>query len=370
MSYFRSRPEQRRGSVIIITALMMLVLLGFAALVVDLGNARVIRAQMQSVADAAALGSAPFLDGTDDGITNARQSAVDIATLNQVRTLGYVALDDNTANNANGDVVVGTWDGAAFTATTTATDVNAIQVRVQNDAVGTYFAVGAFGQQTMAVGSGSIAQVQTQTFGAGEVDCYLPLALPDCIFDTYSDEDLEDLTFVLNPAGVDNTGWVSVGTTANANDIKDQLADCTNSGSASVEDDAYLNNGVISSAVTEVVTVLEDSTSSWDTGEYGAQPSQWSSSTLDAADYGNVIEGPVILFDGGEEYCTSGGSWNGSHDITGFAWGVLFDVDNTGSASTKNIRMRISLGEHDMGTDLGGSNVGIVYEHSSSSVVR
>lgn len=54
----RQRLEGERGSVIVLVALSMVVLLGFTALVVDLGNGRQKRRQVQSAADASSLAGA------------------------------------------------------------------------------------------------------------------------------------------------------------------------------------------------------------------------------------------------------------------------------------------------------------------------
>ncbi len=58
----------------------MTILLALAALGIDIGRMYVIRAELQSFTDAAALTAAIQLDGTDSGLTNARAGAGQLAT--------------------------------------------------------------------------------------------------------------------------------------------------------------------------------------------------------------------------------------------------------------------------------------------------
>ncbi|MBZ5609574.1 MAG: Tad domain-containing protein [Acidobacteriia bacterium] len=57
----------------------MTMLLGFAALAVDLGRMYVIKSELQAFTDAAALSAAMELDGTDAGIVRARGAAAGLA---------------------------------------------------------------------------------------------------------------------------------------------------------------------------------------------------------------------------------------------------------------------------------------------------
>jgi Flp pilus assembly protein TadG len=72
-----------RGVIVVITSVLMVVLFGFAALVVDLANARQQRLQTQTAADAAALAAAGELKAGGTA-TAARAAAEDIATSNGV----------------------------------------------------------------------------------------------------------------------------------------------------------------------------------------------------------------------------------------------------------------------------------------------
>jgi uncharacterized membrane protein len=79
LSRIRARRPQR-GFVLIVTAIALTILLALAALGIDIGRMYVIRAELQSFTDAAALTAAIELDGTDLGLANARTGAGRLAT--------------------------------------------------------------------------------------------------------------------------------------------------------------------------------------------------------------------------------------------------------------------------------------------------
>jgi hypothetical protein len=75
-----STRRSQQGFVFIVTAIALTILLALAALGIDIGRMYVIRAELQSFTDAAALSAAIQLDGTDSGIANARTGAGRLAT--------------------------------------------------------------------------------------------------------------------------------------------------------------------------------------------------------------------------------------------------------------------------------------------------
>lgn len=75
----KDRPAQH-GFVLIATSIALTILLALAALGIDIGRMYVIRAELQSFTDAAALNAALELDGTDAGFANARTGAGRFAT--------------------------------------------------------------------------------------------------------------------------------------------------------------------------------------------------------------------------------------------------------------------------------------------------
>jgi Flp pilus assembly protein TadG len=75
----RTRRSQE-GFVLIVTSIALTILLALAALGIDIGRMYVIRAELQSFTDAAALSAAIELNGTDQGLANARAGAGRLAT--------------------------------------------------------------------------------------------------------------------------------------------------------------------------------------------------------------------------------------------------------------------------------------------------
>jgi hypothetical protein len=63
--------KRQHGAILVMTVIFLVILLGFAALALDLGRIYVLRTEMQNAADAAALAAAAELDGRDDAIADA-----------------------------------------------------------------------------------------------------------------------------------------------------------------------------------------------------------------------------------------------------------------------------------------------------------
>jgi hypothetical protein len=72
--------QSQNGFVLIATSIALTILLALAALGIDIGRMYVIRAELQSFTDAAALSAAIALDGTDSGLVKARTGAGRLAT--------------------------------------------------------------------------------------------------------------------------------------------------------------------------------------------------------------------------------------------------------------------------------------------------
>lgn len=126
-------PGDRRAATLLLMALSLLVLFGFAALAVDLGDLYAIRAQLQVTASASAAAAA--LDLPDE--STAATTAVTFAESN-------MPASGNGDVVSAADVVTGNWDKDTRTFTAGGTPVNAVHVTAHRDsssgnAVGTYF---------------------------------------------------------------------------------------------------------------------------------------------------------------------------------------------------------------------------------------
>lgn len=75
-------PARQRGAVVILVGFVLIVLIGFAGLVIDLGRLYVAKTELQNAADAAALAGAKFLDGTALGLQKAVHGTNNNDTLN------------------------------------------------------------------------------------------------------------------------------------------------------------------------------------------------------------------------------------------------------------------------------------------------
>src|SRR5215510_15696300 len=117
-----------KGSVLLFTTVLVVpLMIIFAGLTLDLAHLGAVDDELQRSLDAAALAGAGKL-GFDSSVWGAaRLSAQNYALFNPIRTPPYppnpaanltwatVNLGLNAANAANGDIVLGRWDGASFT---------------------------------------------------------------------------------------------------------------------------------------------------------------------------------------------------------------------------------------------------------------
>ncbi|MBW2257181.1 MAG: hypothetical protein JRI25_21655 [Deltaproteobacteria bacterium] len=340
-------------------------MLGFLALVVDIGVLQLSHTELHAGTDAAALAGAGHLDGTTAGIDRAMAEAVHIASQNAM--LGEPIRLDPT------QVVPGYWDPEAKRFVPSADPERVDTLRVQTDVleIGTFFAGAVFGRMFTETDAVSVARAVQRT-GTGAVDCYLPIAVPDCFLGS---EGIEDIDLRMVSANDDNVGWARVNSHPNASYIRQQLRGACDGERATVDDLVGLENGLVESALSEVRRQIEDSDAYWDEERWGSLPPPMGSddgssdgeskSTLH--DYGRVIEGPIILYETPGGTCGSDTQFNGLHPITGFAWGVIHDVDDHGEG--KNIRARLDLSwDYEFGTGGGGADTNVLYREPGELV--
>ncbi len=351
----RARTRTREGNIAAIVGLSMVVLLSFAALTIDLGYGRLVQQQLQNASEAGARAGSLRLNGTEEGLTAARTTAAAMAAQNTAGGESVVLADE--------DITLGVWDSAAgtFTASNDPLVVNTVQVTARIDELALFLAPAAFARETIPVAGTTRAMAMMQ--GAGEVECYIPMALPDCIIEREGVEGIQDLTIQLNPPGVDNVGWGRANGTPSADWARDQWGNCETSGSAEVGDPVGLGNGAMIPALTELVNQVNSSATVWDPAKWGALPAQMDGSSISPTSYGRTFEGPIMVIDGGDEFCTgSGGSFTGSLPLKGFMWASIYDVANRGGAvPNRNIRLRVDTSTtYDLGTSGGGEEYGVV----------
>lgn len=84
--------QRQCGAVMILFAVSLTVLLGFMALVIDLGRTYVVRTELQNAADSAALAGAKDLNQTAAGVTSAVTTAIAMAAQNNFKFSSPVAI--------------------------------------------------------------------------------------------------------------------------------------------------------------------------------------------------------------------------------------------------------------------------------------
>lgn len=121
--------KNKRGVAIVYLALLLIVLIGFAALVIDLGYMYVTKSQLQNAADAGALAGASKLNGLFTNYS-AHYFAEKFASDPGNKAAGeIVPIKPNYENYAEGDTVVGCWNGAFHpTSVLNCTEANAVKV--------------------------------------------------------------------------------------------------------------------------------------------------------------------------------------------------------------------------------------------------
>jgi Flp pilus assembly protein TadG len=148
MPSIRSQKQQRRGAVVPLTALLLIVIMAFLAFAIDLGYALIVRAQLQNAADAAALAGASQMldstilqgtpwwpDGTYSAVNNANAQAQGFALKNYGGGVALV-VPGNTGNTSSGDIVCGNLSDPSNNAEQMSFSnhpYNSVQVRVRRD---------------------------------------------------------------------------------------------------------------------------------------------------------------------------------------------------------------------------------------------
>ncbi len=315
------------GTVAILTAVLLCVLLGFMALAVDVGHLTGVRNELQNAADSAALAGAralfPAMPGGSTSylipITDPPYCAGGVSVAGQIlnRTEGQ-----NIAIAAS-DVTMGHWGWAGETNYTLNTftplgacslDVNAIKVLCRKDStinnpVENYFAR-VFGPATSDVDSryaiAACGYLSGIAPGVG-----FPIAINEAWRDGWGAVP-GPITFA--PDGTDTGGWCApLGTQPSGSTLKNWI---NNGYPAELFDGSsiYLNNGVIDSAVQTLKTVLIQHSQTY-TLNSGASYTGW------------LVLLPVVTVD----------KFNQSTSVVDFQPVIITEVNSQGNPKTITI---------------------------------
>lgn len=357
------RKMSRRGNVVM-SALLLGTVVGFTALSVDIGVTRVARTQLQTAVDAAAVSGAQELDGTAAGIALAEVRAIEFASYNTV--LGHtVALTGDDVDVGSFDPATNTFD--VWAAGEDASTVNAVRISESAAPIVPFLAKVAFGAGLLDVEATSLAQRPLAAGPAGSSDCFLPFAIPDChLSGLAANTNPPPFKFTFSPTPTDSVAWGDPDQNPNTNDVRDQLEGACDQGEVAVGDVMHVNEGNHTSAIKKVSSILNKQTSvetvPWDGSLYGPLPARdgvsantVAQSGVKPANWGNTLQGVVAFVDAGAD-CDSV-SFTGEKPITGFAWGVVYDVKESGSGKNVYIQLDVTA-EHQLWGDVDESAVG------------
>ena len=189
--------RNQNGVAAILVALLLFILVGFAAMAVDVGYYMVTRNDLQNIADATALYGARILGHNYQGMTPAEQQAYVcdpseiVPGVQEVGLANYAGDLDGITINA-GDVLIGQWDSSAtprFTQTLNQPDAVSVTVRREggtNGPISTIFAR-VLGINTFDVSADATAALTGQG-ETGEGDLELPVGISNCFFDDDCEE--------------------------------------------------------------------------------------------------------------------------------------------------------------------------------------
>jgi hypothetical protein len=205
----RSANSRERGAVLVIVAVLIVALIGFAALVVDIGKLYKVRSELQNASDSAAHAGAVSLDRTAAGINAARDNAKAYALLHNANRSAVVLADE--------DILFGHWDEATRTFTSLGSDptnpaiVNAVRVidrrqdQTQNPVL--LDLAPLLGKTKADVHSDAIAVA-----GGPRGECGFPMVVPDCTLTDVLDDGTCDHCMTYQDNNTDNAGWTSFDT--------------------------------------------------------------------------------------------------------------------------------------------------------------
>jgi len=313
--------NDRRGGVFVLISLSFLVLIGAAALAVDMGNAYSLESRLQSAADASALAAARELP--DAAQVNAR--AQEYAIKNMGTRYGQVVDND--------DVAIGNWDASSRTFTASANPTNAVQVTAklaqENGNPAPTFFGRVFGMDSIDISANAVATggasrcvyvldntqksaLKVSGTAQIEMDCGVAvLSANNNAFTTDGSGCLNATSIeVVGGSSSDNCGQPP--TTGVASSISDPLSDlpppdwweCDFEGTMNLSETATLTPGTYCSGV----TINSGANVTMEPGEYVF----WGVPV-------SINGGATVTGDGVTIYFTEGGGANGTFSVAGGA---------------------------------------------------
>jgi Flp pilus assembly protein TadG len=173
--------NNQHGSVLLFTTVTLVLLFVFGGVAIDLTYFGSVRRELQRTMDAAALAGAGNLGFDDTAFPAARAAAQNYASLNGYSdpAAGAVSLNPNPANDPNGQIVLGIWDGANFVSSLDGTRVNAVRCQFATTVPTSFLRL--LGMAGLPVSAQAIA-IANPPLTAEEGTCVFPIALSSCPF--------------------------------------------------------------------------------------------------------------------------------------------------------------------------------------------
>jgi len=212
------RLNNQHGSVLLFTTVTLVLLLVFGGIAIDLTYFGSVRRELQRSMDAAALAGAGNLGFDDTAFPAARAAAQNYANLNGYSdpAAGVVSLNLNPANDPNGQIVLGIWNGNNFTPSLNGTQVNAVLCQYARPIPTSFLQL--LGMTNLAVSAQAIAVTNPPLLPP--TPCVFPMALSGCAFtDTgaFSSQGCGAAATFITSSGKDPDGKAGTNTAAWAN---------------------------------------------------------------------------------------------------------------------------------------------------------
>lgn len=175
------RLNNQHGSVLLFTTVTLVLLLVFGGIAIDLTYVGSVRRELQRSMDAAALAGAGNLGFDDTAFPAARAAVQNYAGSNGYSDspAGAIALNLNAANDPNGQIILGIWNGANFAPSLDGTRVNAVRCQFATTIPTSFLRL--LGMANLPMSAQAIA-VANPPLTAEEGTCVFPIGLSSCPF--------------------------------------------------------------------------------------------------------------------------------------------------------------------------------------------
>ena len=171
--------RDQRGSILLFTTVLvvpLMIIVGGLAL--DLSYYGTVDDELQRAMDAAALAGAGKLGFDSSVFPTVRSFSQSYASINHFKT-GTITLDLNTANNPDGNIVLGIWNAGTFTPSLDGSKVNAVRCQYSTTVPTSFLRL--IGINSLATAAGAVAIANPPvTPGCGTP--ILPIAVAPCAF--------------------------------------------------------------------------------------------------------------------------------------------------------------------------------------------